>query len=154
MKCHYHKCPNITRIHPCEIKSHHLGIDANVSEDLGLAQIFPLADEDNSSPPYVVGTSFADPFILIAKSDGSLSFLRADESGDLDEIEQSDALTNQKWISGCLYEDLNDVFRLEFSDDEEDVSNVLAFLSSASGGLHVSSISTVQDPSFRDEQSI
>ena len=44
-----------------------------------------------------------------------------------------------QWKSGSLYEDSNDVFRLDFGDDSGDeASNVLGFLLSVTGGLQVS----------------
>ena len=109
-----------------------------IDEDFGLAQIFPLSDEDSEHVPQIVSAAFADPFILLVRSDGTLVTLKADHSGDLDELEQGASLKGAKWSSGSLYEDLNDVFRLEYGDEEDEASNVLMFLLSASGGLHVS----------------
>ena len=88
--------------------------------------------------PPAVSASFAEPYVLIIRRDGSLMVLIVDESGDLDEIEQGSAIKNVKWSSGSFYEDSNDVFRLEFGEEEDEASNVLAFLLSSSGGLHVS----------------
>ncbi len=68
-----------------------------------------------------------------------MRLLKADESGDLDEVEQGQSIKDDTWTSGCLYEDLNDAMRLEYPDDEnDDVGNVLLFLLSVTGGLHVS----------------
>jgi len=97
-----------------------------------------LTDEDSDSALSVVRTSFADPYILLMRDDSSLLILAADESGDLDEVEQGDKLRNGKWTSGSLYEDSNDVLRLDFGEDsEEEAGNVLLFLLSTTGGLHV-----------------
>lgn len=106
-------------------------------QDFGLAQIFPLADEDAVKAPKVVSVSFSDPFVLITRNDGSVAVLSADETGDIDEVEQGPAVAQPKWTSGSLFEDNNDVFCLEYGDEEE-ASNVLLFLLSQSGGLHVS----------------
>ena len=79
------------------------------------------------------------------RDDGSLASLRADESGDLEEIEQGSSIKEAKWTSTSLYEDSNDVFRLEYGDDSDDeAGNVLLFLLSTAGGLHVS----LQPPSL------
>lgn len=65
--------------------------------------------------------------------------LKADESGDIEEVEQGEQFKEHRWICGSLYEDTNDVFRLEFGDENEDEpSNVLMFLLSAAGALKVS----------------
>ena len=66
--------------------------------------------------------------------------LNADESGDLDEVERGEALQQNEWVSGSLYDDSSDTFRLEsdYSDDDEEVGNVLLFVLSVAGGLYVS----------------
>ena len=87
----------------------------------------------------MVSACFADPYILVIRDDDSLRLIRADENGDLDEVEQGKSVKEGKWTSGCMYEDLNDALRLEYPEDEnDDVGNVLLFLLSAAGGLHVS----------------
>ena len=86
----------------------------------------------------VSSASFADPYVLLVKDDQSLTILTVDESGDLDEVEQSGEFNGARWLSGSLYEDSSDVLRLDYgSEDEEEASNVLMFLLSASGGLQV-----------------
>ena len=96
-------------------------------------------DDDADEGPKVVHAFFADPYILVGRDDKSIRLLRADESGDLDEVEQGKSMKEGQWTSGCMYEDLNDALRLEYPEDEdEDVGNVLLFLLNATGGLHVS----------------
>lgn len=66
--------------------------------------------------------------------------LRADESGDLDEVEQGHSLKTKGIKSGSLYEDSNDVFRLESDEEIEEVwGNILMFLLTVEGGLLVRS---------------
>ena len=89
-----------------------------------------------------MSASFADPFILLVKDDQSLTILTADETGDLDEVAKGEKIESAKWSSGSLYEDSNDVLRLDYSDDEEESSNVLMFLLTAIGGLQVRAIMT------------
>ena len=84
----------------------------------------------------MVAASFADPYVLLVKDDQSISILAADESGDLEELQQGEKIKNEKWNSGSLYDDANDALRLEFSEDEE-ASNVLLFLLTSHGGLQV-----------------
>ena len=74
---------------------------------------------------------------MVVRDDRSIKVLVADESGDLEEVEQGHSLRATRWTSGSLYDDANDILRLEFGD-EDDASNVLLFLLTAEGGLHVS----------------
>ena len=65
--------------------------------------------------------------------------LKADETCDLEEIDRGDSVVGTKWLSGSLYEDSNDVLRLESGEeDDEEAGNVLMFLLTAAGGLQVS----------------
>ena len=86
----------------------------------------------------MVSASFADPFVLLIRDDFSATILTEDINGDLDEIARGEAFKRGKWVSGSLYEDSNDVLRLEFPEDsDEEAGNVLLFLLSAPGGLQV-----------------
>ena len=99
----------------------------------------PLMDDVTDSDPKVASASFVDPFILLTMDDCTIRVASLDESGDLELLEQKDNLLSGRWLSGSLYEDANDVFRLQYDDDDEDgeAGNVLMFLLSAAGGLHV-----------------
>lgn len=108
--------------------------------DFGLAQIYPVSDEGTDADPKIISASFTDPCVLLILDDGKIIVLRADESGDLDEVEQGDRLKTKGIKSGCLYEDSNDVFRLESDEDLEEVwGNILMFLLTEEGGLLVCS---------------
>ena len=106
--------------------------------DLGLAQIYPLTDEESDSGPKVTSASFADPYVLLVRDNLSAVVLTADENGDLDEVSQSEAFKAGEWLSGSLYEDSSDVLRLDYPEESEDeAGNVLMFLLTAKGGLQV-----------------
>ena len=106
--------------------------------DFSLAQIFPLSDENEDSSVEVVRVSFAEPYILLVLNDLSARVLKAEESGDLEEIDLPESFKEQQWTSGSLFDDANDVFRLESEDENEDeAGNVLMFLLSIEGGLKV-----------------
>ena len=94
-------------------------------------------DEENTSDAKVISASFADPYALTLKNDQSISVFSIDESGDIEEIQGGNNTEAGKWVAGSLFDDANDTLRLEFDDDEE-VGNVLLFLVTVSGGLHVS----------------
>lgn len=112
---------------------------ADVTVDFGLAQILPLAEEeDTGAAPEIISASFADPYVLLIRDDESIMVLRADEASELDEIEQGNSLKKKGFRAGYLYEDSNDVFRLESEMEiEDDAGNVLMFLLTVGGGLQV-----------------
>ena len=74
--------------------------------------------------------------MLLIKDDQSISVLAADESGDLEELQQGPTMKEGKWSSGSLYDDANDILQLEFGEEEE-ASNVLLFMLTSYGGLQV-----------------
>ena len=70
----------------------------------------------------------------------STMLFNADEGGDLDELDRGEALHQQKWASGSLYDDSGGVFRLEIDEDgdeDEEAGNILLFLLNVAGGLYV-----------------
>ena len=98
-------------------------------------------DESDDEPAKVVSASFADPYVLLIRDDLSAVLLTEDGSGDLDEVARGEAFRKGKWLSGSLFEDSNDVLRLEYPEDSDDeAGNVLLFLLSAIGGLQVREI--------------
>ncbi|PYH99545.1 protein cft1 [Aspergillus ellipticus CBS 707.79] len=78
--------------------------------DLGLAQIYPIWDEDTNDERIAVGASLADPYLAILRDDSTLLLLRADDSGDLDEVVLGEDITRSKWLSCCLYCDKTGTF--------------------------------------------
>lgn len=107
--------------------------------DLGLAQIYPVWDEDTSEERMAVSTSLADPYLAILRDDSTLLLLQADDSGDLDELPINETITSIKWFSCCLYRDTNKVFSFsESTPDGSNESDILLFLLSSDGKLFVS----------------
>lgn len=94
-------------------------------EDLGLAQIFPMIDEVTEAELKIVHCSFADPYILLIRDDSSVTVLKADDTGDLDEVDRGDAILATKWLSGSIYK------------SSHDGAKPFAYLLSGTGGLHV-----------------
>ena len=106
--------------------------------DFGLAQIYPMADEETGAEPKIVSTSFCDPYLLVIRDDGSLLVLEADGSGDLDIVTQNAAPSSHKWLTGSLYRDREAVFASqESSSDHNSTTNILMFLLSEKGTLQV-----------------
>lgn len=110
-----------------------------IGSDLGLAQILPMFDDETGAEPKIVSASIVDPFLLLVRDDASIFVARCDESGDLEEIErEDDNLLATKWLSGCLYSDTTGIFAKVQSDKGYRAGkNVLMFLLSATGALHV-----------------
>ena len=99
-------------------------------------------DENDAEPAKVVSASFADPYVLLIRDDLSAVLLTEDESGDIDEVARGEAFRRGKWLSGSLFEDSNDILRLEYPEESDDeAGNVLLFLLTAVGGLQVREIS-------------
>ena len=112
------------------------------SPDFSLAQIFPLSDENEDNDLEVVKVSYAEPYILLILNDLNAKVLKVQESGELEEIDMPDSFKEQQWTSGSLFDDANDIFRLESEIEVEDEGgNVLLFLLSIEGGLKVILIS-------------
>ncbi|KAE8411896.1 CPSF A subunit region-domain-containing protein [Aspergillus pseudocaelatus] len=78
--------------------------------DLGLAQIYPVWDEDTSEERMAISSSLVDPYVAILRDDSTLLLLHADDSGDLDEVELNEQLATSKWTSCCLYFDKTGIF--------------------------------------------
>jgi hypothetical protein len=108
--------------------------------DLGLAQILPMFDDDTGAEPKIVSASFADPFLLLVRDDASIFVAQCDDSNELEEIErEDDGLLTTKWLTGCLYTDTTNAFASVQSDKgSKDGENVMVFLLSSGGALHVS----------------
>lgn len=82
----------------------------HVCLDLGLAQIYPVWDEDDGDERIAVSASFADPYLLILRDDSSVLLLHSEESGDLDEISVPETVSSLSWLCGCLYTDKHHFF--------------------------------------------
>jgi cleavage and polyadenylation specificity factor subunit 1 len=106
---------------------------------LGLAQIYPIWDEDTDEERLAVSASFADPYLAILRDDASLLLLQADDSGDLDEVSLPDDLSSLKWRSACLYRDNEQVFSSSDSKSTDTADeNIILFLLSTDYKLSVS----------------
>ncbi|OAX83062.1 hypothetical protein ACJ72_02580 [Emergomyces africanus] len=119
---------------------------------LGLAQIFPVWDEDMSEEKSVVHASFADPYVLIIRDDHSILLLQADESGDLDEIETDGIINSTTWISGSLYQDKYRSFTsYEGGLNKKPSDNVHMFLLSLESKLQIFHLPNAREPVFTAE---
>lgn len=103
---------------------------------MGLAQIYPVWDEDTDEERLAVSASFADPYLAILRDDSSLLLLQADDSGDLDEISLPDELSSLKWRSASLYQDNDQVFSSKSADTAD--GNIILLLLSTDYKLSVS----------------
>ncbi|PGG98566.1 hypothetical protein AJ79_08819 [Helicocarpus griseus UAMH5409] len=119
---------------------------------LGLAQIYPVWDEDTSEERSAVHASFADPYVLIIRDDHTVLLLQADESGDLDEIETDGPINSTSWISGSLYQDRYRSFMpYEGGSNAKPADNVLLFLLDSESKLHIFHLPTAKEPVYTAE---
>ena len=87
--------------------------------------MYPMLDEVTDTELTIVHTSFADPYLLVVRDDSSIRVLKANEKGEVDELDPGDALLASKWLSGCLYKSTTHG------------AKHMAYLLSAIGGLYV-----------------
>ncbi|KAJ5663769.1 Cleavage/polyadenylation specificity factor A subunit C-terminal [Penicillium longicatenatum] len=112
--------------------------------DLGLAQIYPIWDEDTDEERIAVSASFADPYLAILRDDSSLLLLQTDASGDLEEVSLSDKISTLKWRSGCLYHDKHRSFGALHTKSSAAEPSILLFLLNAENKLSIFSISDMK----------
>jgi cleavage and polyadenylation specificity factor subunit 1 len=70
--------------------------------ELGLSQIIPMEDEETGAELRIINTSFADPYLLVLRDDSTAKIFKADEEGEVEEVE-SELFSSTQWLSGCLY---------------------------------------------------
>lgn len=97
-----------------------------------------MYDEDTGAEPKIVSSSFADPFLLLFRDDSSIFVAKCDDDNELEELErEDDKLLATKWLTGCLYTDSTGAFTTS-DKGRKTGENVMMFLLSAGGALHVS----------------
>lgn len=91
--------------------------------ELNMNEILPMEDEESGAELRIIGSSFADPYLLILREDSTVKVFKASDSGEVEEVECS-ALSSTKWLSASL-------FQSSF------LSDIFAFLLTPDGGLEV-----------------
>ncbi|EXJ91000.1 hypothetical protein A1O1_04107 [Capronia coronata CBS 617.96] len=76
-----------------------------------LSQIFPIVDEEEGRMAKAVRVSFAEPYLALVKDDGTMTLLKADKAGELDEVEIPESLKTESILSATLYLDTQDFFQ-------------------------------------------
>ncbi|KAI1872254.1 uncharacterized protein JN550_003973 [Neoarthrinium moseri] len=116
--------------------------------DFGLSQILPMLDEETGLEPRVVNASIADPFLLLVRDDSSVCVMKIDKTLELEELEkEDDTLLSTKWLTGCLYEDTTGIFaNVQTDKGAKPGENIMMFLLSANGALHVYSLPDLSKP--------
>ncbi|KAK5171969.1 mRNA cleavage and polyadenylation factor subunit [Saxophila tyrrhenica] len=71
--------------------------------DLSLAQIIPMTDEETDAELEIVHVSFSDPYIVVLRDDSSVLALQLEKGGDVEPLDSPAAISERKWLSGCLY---------------------------------------------------
>ncbi|KAJ4114805.1 mRNA cleavage and polyadenylation factor subunit [Fusarium equiseti] len=115
--------------------------------DLGLTQILPMLDEETGAEPRVTSASIADPYLLLIRDDSSLLLAQIDSNNELEEVEKmDDTLKNTKWHAGCLYADTKGTFQPV--SDKSETENIMMFLLSSTGALHVYALPDLSKPVY------
>lgn len=118
-----HGTNHTVQVLPTEVRAYDAGF--------ALSQIFPIVDEEEGQMAKAVRTSFADPFLALVKDDGTMTLLKADKAGELDEVELPEALKSQSILSATLYQDTEDFFQTSrFYDDSTSAGPILSVLTS------------------------
>ena len=63
--------------------------------------------DDSETELKIAHTSFAEPYLLVIRSDSSAVVLRAEDNGELEEIDSGDAFRAAKWATGSLHKPRN-----------------------------------------------
>ncbi|KAL9078386.1 MAG: hypothetical protein Q9157_002681 [Trypethelium eluteriae] len=106
------------------------------NHDFGLEQILPIVDESSDAELKVVSTSFADPYLFIRRDDSGIMILKADERGEIDELEKAEFISKNKWSSGSLYR------------TTDSVDSTLLYLLGADGGLKIFNLPDLSVPIY------
>ncbi|KAI1103579.1 CPSF A subunit region-domain-containing protein [Jackrogersella minutella] len=118
--------------------------------DFGLTQILPMLDEETGAEPRVNSASIADPFLLLVRDDASVFISKIFKNLELEELEKEDTvLIKTKWATGCLYEDRSGIFAGSQTDKgSKSGENILMFLLSKAGALHVYALPDLSKPVY------
>ncbi|KAK8043586.1 hypothetical protein PG993_006016 [Apiospora rasikravindrae] len=118
--------------------------------DFGLSQILPMLDEETGAEPRVVSASISDRYLLLVRDDSSIFVAGIDNNLELEELEkEDDTILATKWLSGCLYEDIAHTFTLAPTDKgSKPGENVVMFLLSGAGALHVYALPDLSNPIY------
>ncbi|KAF2186981.1 protein CFT1 [Zopfia rhizophila CBS 207.26] len=102
--------------------------------ELNMDQIIPMEDEDTGAELRIINASFADPYLMILRDDSSVKVFKASGSGEVEEMECS-GLSSTQWLSASLFK-------------SSAISEGFAFLLTPEGGLHVFTMSDLENPSY------
>ncbi|KAI1485297.1 CPSF A subunit region-domain-containing protein [Biscogniauxia mediterranea] len=118
--------------------------------DFGLSQILPMLDEETGAEPRVESASIVDPYLLLVRDDASIFIAKIDNNLELEEVDKNgSALSSTKWATGCLYEDKSGIFsKVESDKGTKPGENIVMFLLSKNGALHIYSLSDLSKPIY------
>ncbi len=102
--------------------------------DFGLSQIFPIMDEEEGQTARAIRASFVEPFIVLLKDDSTLTLLKADSKGELEECDLPESLSAGNFSSVWLYLDRPDFFQASrFQKSKSLDTNILLLLLTKDG---------------------
>ncbi|KAF8446478.1 CPSF A subunit region-domain-containing protein [Terfezia claveryi] len=107
--------------------------------DLQLAQIIPMYNEETGEEPAIVKASFADPYLLLVRNDGSVMVHVCDEQTlEMEEVMlRSEYLRATKYTSGALFSAPPGVLFPLREGKKDFKARPLCFLLTSEGGLQI-----------------
>lgn len=104
------------------------------NKDFGLDQIFAIVDEEMDATAEVQSAWVTDTHILVKKTDNSISLLKVDKSGDLDEVVLPHTTSSENIISASLFDDHSDFFDTNRYNTTKDNTKALVLVLLTSEG--------------------
>ena len=102
-------------------------------EDFALSQILPIVDEEENQTARALRASFVEPFLILLKDDQTLTLLKADSKGELEELDLPAPMAGQAFGSAALFLDEQDFFRTSRFQGKATLPNILLLLLSKQG---------------------
>ena len=120
--------------------------------EFGLSQIFPIVDEEENQTARAVRASFVEPFIILLKDDSSLTLLKADTKGELEECDLPPTLSANNFGSAWLHLDRDDFFlSSRFQKNKSPDNNILLLLLTKDGVLSMTPMANPKVQIFQAE---
>ncbi|KAI5780740.1 CPSF A subunit region-domain-containing protein [Peziza echinospora] len=122
--------------------------------DLQLAQIIPMYNEETGEEPAIVKASFADPYLLLVRNDGSVMVHVCDgQTLEMEEVTlESDILRSTKYASGTLFSAPSGTILPPKPGAEDTKNTPLCFLLTRDGGLQIWDLENTSSPCWISDQ--
>ncbi|KAF8477455.1 CPSF A subunit region-domain-containing protein [Kalaharituber pfeilii] len=122
--------------------------------DLQLAQIIPMYNEETGEEPAIIKASFADPYLLLVRNDGSVMVHVCDgQTLEMEEVTlRSELLRSTKYTSGALFSASPGSILPPQQGKEDTKNRSLCFLLTSDGGLQIWDLEDTSIPCWVADQ--